>query len=118
MVTPITDGAVLERERELDLLGRAWREAHAGHGSAWLICAEAGGGKTRLLREATRGLPLRRGAAEPVVPPDPYLAVMQALRSFRPAAHRAESVARAVETLERLAGDGPVAVALDDLHFA
>src|SRR5215208_5720912 len=87
----VTHPALLERAGELALLGRAWRRAVGGHGSAWLICAEAGGGKTRLLREATRGLPLRRGAAEPVVPPDPYLAVMQAVRGFRPAPHRADS---------------------------
>jgi DNA-binding CsgD family transcriptional regulator len=109
---------VLERERELALLQQAWREARAGGGSAWLVCAEAGGGKTRLLREATRGLPVRWGTAEPVVPPDPYLAVMQALRGFRPAPHRADSIARALEHMERLAGDGPIVLVLDDLHFA
>jgi len=109
---------LLEREHELSLLQDAWRRAGTGRGSAWLVCAEAGGGKTRLLREATRGYPVRRGAAQPVVPPDPYLAVMQALRGFRPASLRVDSVERAVTCLERLAGEGSIAVVLDDLHFA
>jgi DNA-binding CsgD family transcriptional regulator len=113
-------GSLIERECELELLGKAWREARGGRGSAWLVCAEAGGGKTRLLREAVcaTGASARWGTAEPVIPPEPYLAVMQALRGFRPAPQRGESVDRAVETLERLAGDGPITLVLDDLHFA
>jgi len=118
VVQPVTSPGLLERVRELDLLRLVWRQACAGRGSAWLVCAEAGGGKTRLLREATRGGPVRWGTAQPVTPPDPYLAVMQALRGFRPASQRADSIARAIECLERLAGDGPIAVVLDDLHFA
>lgn len=118
MATVVTGVRLVERERELELLGRAWRAARAGRGAAWLVCAEAGGGKTRLLREATRAAPVRWGTAEPVTPPDPYLAVMQALPGFRPTPRRADSVARAVESLERLAGDGPIMLVLDDLHFA
>ena len=111
---------LLEREHERGLLQQAWRRAGTGRGSAWLVCAEAGGGKTHLLREVTRnaGGPVRWGTAEPVLPPDPYLAVMQALRRFRPAPRRAESVDRAVECLEQLAGDGAITVVFDDLHFA
>src|SRR5262245_26081027 len=92
-------GRLLERERELALLRQSWRMAQAGQGAAWLVCAEAGGGKTRLLRESVRacGGPVRWGTAEPVLPPDPYLAVRQALRGFRPAPQRAESVDRAIE---------------------
>ncbi len=118
MVSPAAGVRLLEREHELSLLRAAWRAATAGRGSAWLIVAEAGGGKTRLLREACRGLPARWGTSEPVTPPEPYLAVMQALRGFRPAARRTESVERAVELTERLSDAGPLAIVFDDLHFA
>src|SRR5215203_6466519 len=76
VVQPTVTTGLLEREREIAALRQAWRRAEAGRGSGWLICAEAGGGKSRLLREVTRGLPLGRGACEPVIPPEPYLAVM------------------------------------------
>jgi DNA-binding CsgD family transcriptional regulator len=108
---------LLEREREVELLRQAWRRARAGHGSAWFICAEAGGGKTRLLREATAGLRTLWGAAEPVAPPDPFLALVRAIPGFLPAATRAESVARAAVLLEEAAAAGPFALVLDDLHF-
>ncbi|HEY7295475.1 MAG TPA: LuxR C-terminal-related transcriptional regulator [Dehalococcoidia bacterium] len=118
MVSPASGAQLLEREQELALLRAAWRSATMHHGSAWLVCAEAGGGKTRLLREASRGLPSRWGTSEPVTPPEPYLAVMQALRGFRPAPRRSESVTRAVELAERLSADQPLVIVLDDLHFA
>jgi DNA-binding CsgD family transcriptional regulator len=111
---------LLERDREIDLLLRAWRDARAGHGSTWLICAEAGGGKTRLAAEvaARTGARALSGAAEPLTPPDPYLAVSAALPGFVPAATRAESVTRALDLLDRTAGGRPVLCILDDLHFA
>jgi predicted ATPase len=111
---------LLERERELGLLRRAWLEAKAGRGAAWLLSAEAGGGKTRLAHELARlaGARVLWGAAEPVTPPEPYLAVTRAIPDFTPAPTRAESVARALELIERAGGSEPILCVLDDLHFA
>src|SRR6266540_1114064 len=111
---------LLEREAEIEAVLDAWRRARAGHGSAWFLCAEAGGGKTRLATDAARACGGRTlwGAAEPVTPPDPYLAVIRALPGFQPAATRAESVTRAVALLEDAAGASPIILVLDDLHFA
>lgn len=107
-------------ERKLALLRGAWLDACAGRGSAWLLCAEAGGGKTRLAREFARSAnaDLLWGAAEPVSPPEPYLAISRALPGFEPAAARAASIARAVALLEERAAAAPVLCVLDDLHFA
>jgi DNA-binding CsgD family transcriptional regulator len=112
--------ALLERDQETELLHRAWRQARAGHGSAWFLCAEAGGGKTRLAAEFTRASGGRTlwGAAEPVSPPDPYLAVIDAIPGFAPASSRAGSVAAAVTLLDQATRASPVIVVLDDLHFA
>ena len=92
---------LLERERELAALERAWRDARAGRGSTWLLRAEAGGGKTRLLTEVLRvtGGRALLGAAEPLAPPEPYLAVTRALPGFVPAPTRAASVAGALAAL-------------------
>jgi DNA-binding CsgD family transcriptional regulator len=111
---------LLERERETAHLERAWREAAAGRGSAWFICAEAGGGKTRLAREVARLAGNRGlwGAAEPVLPPEPFLPVIRAIPGFAPLPQQRASVEQAVSLLGRAAADGPVLCVLDDLHFA
>jgi hypothetical protein len=51
MVAPSLAAPLLEREQERELLGAAWRQTRAGRGATWFVCAEAGGGKTRLLQE-------------------------------------------------------------------
>src|SRR5262249_30059417 len=56
------------------------------------------------------------GAAEPVTPPDPYLAVGQAIPGFTPAPTRAATVEAAVARLAE--GGAPLLLVLDDLHFA
>lgn len=51
---PLTNAPIrlFEREAETRQLALAWLQARAGHGSLWFVCAEGGGGKTRLLRGA------------------------------------------------------------------
>ncbi len=120
MVSARFASRLLEREHELALLQRAWREARAGRGSLWLLCAEAGGGKTRLAAELARESGARTfwGAAEPVSPPEPYLALKRALPGFEPGASRERSVAAALAQLEQAAEREPLLCVLDDLHFA
>lgn len=125
-VRPAGGGAVLtvpalfERDAELDQLQRAWRVARAGRGSSWLLCAEAGGGKTRLATEAARATGARTlwGAAEPLSPPEPYLAITRALPGFQPGPSRAASVTAALACLDQIAGEEPLLLVLDDLQFA
>ncbi|MGH2602250.1 MAG: hypothetical protein ACRDJ9_23055, partial [Dehalococcoidia bacterium] len=119
MVSAFGSSVLLERERETSLLEHVWREAAAGRGSTWLLCAEAGGGKTRLAGELAASVGRGRtrwGAAEPVSPPDPYLAVGRALPGFEPAPGRAGSVERALDLLRQ--AEEPVLLVLDDLHYA
>lgn len=118
MVTHRRPVPLLERERELDALERAWQSAHTGRGSLWFISAEAGGGKSRLAGETVRlaGSRALIGAAEPVTPPEPFLALCQALPGFAPAGSRGESVERAVTLLGQQ--PAPLLVLLEDLHFA
>src|SRR5262245_453781 len=52
MVESAPPPTLVERDAELQLLERARRQAARGNGSAWVVCAEAGGGKTSLLRAA------------------------------------------------------------------
>src|SRR5438876_8385120 len=108
---------LLEREREIAALRDGWRAARAGRGSAWLICAEAGGGKTRLAAEAVQECGGRSlwGAAEPVTPPEPFFAISHALPDFAPLPERRASVVRALDLIERESGDGPLILVFDDL---
>ena len=111
---------LLERESELRLLTDAWRRAAAGRGELWFLCAEAGGGKTRLAEEVADRVRARtlRGAAEPVDPPEPYLAFLHALPDLLPASERTETTARIITLLEEAAGGAPLLLLLDDLQFA
>src|SRR5215213_7774664 len=115
-----TPPRLLERERETRLLLDAWRDAARGHGSLWFLCAEAGGGKSRLAAEVARAAGSRAlvGAADPVTPPEPYLALSHALPGFEPAPGRPETFRRVLALLQERASSGPVLLVLDDLHFA
>jgi DNA-binding CsgD family transcriptional regulator/tetratricopeptide (TPR) repeat protein len=53
----VSGGAILERERELEALGAAAREARAGDGSVVLIVGEAGIGKSSLVDAVGSVLP-------------------------------------------------------------
>ena len=112
---------LIEREQQLEQLEAAWAEARAGRGSAWFVCAEGGGGKSRLLSEFAGRVGREHlfwGAAEPVSPPEPYLAVLRALPAFTPAATRGESIANAITALEHHSAGASVIFVLDDLHYA
>ena len=112
---------LFEREYPLEQLAVACREAEAGRGSTWFICAEGGGGKSRLLSEFAAQPGRARvlwGAAEPVSPPEPYLTVLRALPAFTPAATRGASIAHAIAALEARAAGAPIVLVLDDLHYA
>jgi DNA-binding CsgD family transcriptional regulator len=111
---------LLERGQEIDRLMHAWHAAKLGRGATWFLCAEAGGGKSRLASElaARVGARVLWGAAEPISPPEPYVAIVSAIPGFQPAESRTESVARAVALLEQAAAGGPLLCVLDDLHFA
>jgi DNA-binding CsgD family transcriptional regulator len=114
-------GTLFERDAEQAALLAGWDRACRGHGSTWFVCAEGGGGKSRLLREVTAHVGAERvlhGAAEPVAPPEPYLAFTRALPGFQPGATHALSAARMVEILTNRSEGKPIAVILDDLHYA
>ncbi|MGE3596671.1 MAG: AAA family ATPase, partial [Dehalococcoidia bacterium] len=120
MVSTGFAATLLEREHELALLETAWRAAIGGRGSVWLLCSEAGGGKTRLARDFARvaGSRVLWGAADPVTPPDPYIPIVRAIPGFDPLPQRSATVERAVSKLAHAAGDAPALLVLDDLHFA
>ena len=111
---------LIERSGELALLRASWEAARAGSGSAWLVTAEPGGGKSRLLRalvELTRS-PAYLGAAEPAATPLPFEAITQALPGFVPAESRAQSVTSALALAAALAARQPALLILEDLHWA
>jgi DNA-binding CsgD family transcriptional regulator len=120
MVSAGFASTLLERERELGLLESAWRAAVGGRGSVWLLCSEAGGGKTRLAHELVRlaGSRVLWGGADPVTPPDPYIPIARAIPGFDPSPQRGVTVERALSQLAHVSGDAPVLLVLDDLHFA
>lgn len=121
MSVTLTAAGLVEREGPLALVREAWAAASPGFGSAWLICSEAGGGKTAFLRECVRDIsPDRRfwGEAEPISPPEPYLAISRAFPTLDLSGPQAGTAARAVELLSATSVGGPVAVCFDDLQFA
>ena len=111
---------LLERSGELAMLTAAWRAAKNGQGSAWLITAEAGGGKTALAVRFAAQIDerVRWGATEPVAPPEPWLAVTRALPEFVPQPTRSASLQAALAQLEAESAGDPLLIVLDDLHDA
>ena len=110
----------------------AWADAAPGRGSTWFVCADGGGGKTAFLHSilpktvaeiSGRTAPGAQhevfwGDAEPLSPPEPYLAIARAIPGFRPGGAPAANVARALDTLRGHAAGRRIAIVLDDLHFA
>jgi DNA-binding CsgD family transcriptional regulator/tetratricopeptide (TPR) repeat protein len=84
------DAPLVGRDRELSVLRAAVSDAAAGRPGAVLVAAEAGGGKTRLVRAlldgTTGSLVLRAQCVDLGDPGLPYLAVVDVLRSLRAAA--------------------------------
>lgn len=121
MVVQAVAGTLLERDTERDTLLAAWSAARRAAGSTWFICAEGGGGKSRFLREVAALAPAATvcwGAAEPVAPPEPYLALTRALPAFEPGPNHSASAMRVLEALESAAAGGSLLLILDDLHYA
>jgi DNA-binding SARP family transcriptional activator/tetratricopeptide (TPR) repeat protein len=138
---------LIGRDRELTAVLHALRPAVDGHGGAVLVAAPAGTGKTHLLRHALDhladdGWRIAAGTALPddrlapfaalrsalaphlIEPPGPMLAPIllpTARRSGERPTPPTELAALAdalCDHLDRLAGDGPLVLCLDDLHWA
>ncbi|HEY1278584.1 MAG TPA: AAA family ATPase, partial [Acidimicrobiales bacterium] len=127
-------GVVRERERR-DLVERA-RATTASPDRVILLTGEAGIGKTHLAREvvaqlAAEGFGVAWGRADPVERAVPYAAIAQVLASLSAEATAptwgtnggADAVLHEVyrpvaSLLETKCADGPLVVAIDDLHYA
>ena len=124
--------AFVGREAELARLAAALEEARQGRAPAIVVEGESGGGKTRLLREfaalaAARGATVLFGRCVDCGDAGPpYWPIIEALRSASIAAQpgRAASDDRArffeavLDRLEDLGRHSPVALLVDDLHWA
>ncbi|WP_399083035.1 AAA family ATPase [Streptomyces sp. BBFR2] len=130
--TSHTAAPLFGRDDELRLLGEAMDRARGGHGTSVLLSGEPGIGKSALLdtlarRCADAGLRVLRGAGEELERYVPFHAVRGCLRprAARPGAEGIGTPGRAfdaAEGVERLltghCDDGPVALLVDDLHWA
>jgi DNA-binding CsgD family transcriptional regulator len=86
-MTLVRSSSVVGRGRELEILQGVVDRLAFGHGSCLLVVGEAGSGKTRLLREATRAaeaahLPALAGGSPPGMPSPAYGVLASALRPF------------------------------------
>jgi DNA-binding CsgD family transcriptional regulator/tetratricopeptide (TPR) repeat protein len=125
VVRGVSEAPFVGRARELDLLRDALKEAAGGGARLLVLCGDRGVGKTRLAEEALaecegagwtvlRGCATAAGAAAP----DgwPFLdALRRAGVAVDDSGHLFERVHRAL--LSRTA-EGPVALLIDDLHWA
>jgi DNA-binding CsgD family transcriptional regulator len=140
--------ALVGREAELAVLDRLASDALAGRGRAVVIEGEAGIGKSRLVAEATAGLP-RRGATvltgigEPLELHRPFGLIADCLQIARNAPDgRRQTIARyldadglggaegpgpdmrfkvseaIVELVDELTARGPVVLVMENLHWA
>lgn len=93
---------LLERDAELDRLGKLAQRAAAGDGALVMIGGEAGVGKTSLVREAVAQAPHRLqqllGACDPLATPVP----LGPFVDMAATSARAEAVVAAADTEERL----------------
>jgi DNA-binding NarL/FixJ family response regulator len=138
---------LIGREGELGRLAELAEAASAGHGAVVLLAGEAGAGKTVLARTALAGTGFRTlEAAAPETPGPPYRPITAMLRAYRrqwgtllqfqpelhdylacvlpelapaPRPNEPDAVCEAVAAAFReMAEPGPLAVLLDDLHWA
>ena len=144
---PILSPVLVGRDTESQLLREALERAARGHGSTVVVLAPAGAGKSRLVRDVLGGagavlsgravsgpvpVPFRplaeavqAGLRHHTVLPDlgPYRTVLGRLvpewhdqdAPLSPLTHLAEGMLR---LLRGLAGDRPLAVVMEDLHWA
>ena len=129
------------RDAEIDVITTTLERARDGKGAVVVLEGEAGIGKTRLLdeaadRAAAAGYTVVRGGAEELEQGRPFGAFIDALGSSVDARAAAPDLVRhlmdaagspdarflaqetVLEHLEKVAADGPVLLALDDLHWS
>jgi len=126
--TPRLD-VLVERERELAMLGGAFKDACAGRGRVALVTAEAGGGKTALIGRFCAGLHLAgrarvlRGACDALFTPRP----LGPIHDFAADAGaelterlRGEAIPYQVAAalIDALHGREPTVVVIEDIHWA
>src|SRR5689334_12784909 len=112
---------LFERDAPLAAVTAAWQQLGPGAGEAFLVSAEGGGGKTAFLRACVSHIPLGQlawGEADPISPPEPYLAIGRAIPAFSAEAAHGTAAARAVQALVEQSGGRPIVLVLDDLHYA
>lgn len=110
------------RDDERDHLLSVWRECRAGDGArVVLVEGEAGIGKTRLLAELAAAIHAEGGrvlfgaaAEDELLPGEPFVEALGGNQGVDP--QRLIEAARA--TIESSTADGPVALVLDDFHWA
>ena len=119
---------LLERDAPLALLRQLAAEARAGAGRLVFVEGEAGIGKTSLLRELGRSLPVDTrtlvGSCDPLSTPRPLGPIADVApdldgdlaEMLATGAPRAAILQRLLLALRR--GEEPVVLALDDLHWA
>src|SRR5829696_3682979 len=112
------------RERELTAVEELLERAGSRHVVALNVVGEPGIGKTRLLRESLdaarrRGFATRLASASELDRSAPYGVVQAALARPRSEGGERHQVARdAASSVEALAAQAPLAVAVDDVHWA
>jgi DNA-binding CsgD family transcriptional regulator/tetratricopeptide (TPR) repeat protein len=110
---------LLERERELDLLTRAFARAARGAGSGVAVCGEPGAGKSALVAAACAGshrLRVLRGRCDPLVTPRPLGPVRDLLADHRPIDGSAP-LPEVCETVFDVVRSEPTVVVVEDLHW-
>jgi DNA-binding CsgD family transcriptional regulator/tetratricopeptide (TPR) repeat protein len=123
----IAGSPLLERDSVLAAIGRTLRRGASGQGATLFIVGEAGLGKTTILEEALRAAGGRfsighaRGAASegglPFGLVDQALSQGAGDQGLRVASQE-QHFYRALRQLRSLAAEGPVLLALDDLHWS
>ena len=113
-------GVFVGRDEELALVAACAEDAAAGRSRLVWVEGEAGSGKTSLLSQATRSLPagfrMSRAQADELAADVPFDVVRQLgqVSVDGPFAAAMELL----ETWARLQDDGPLAVVVEDLHWA
>ena len=110
---------LLERERELDVLARAFAAARNGTGSGTAISGEPGAGKSALVAAACadeHGLRVLRGRCDPLATPRPLGPVRDLLPDLRPL-DGAVALSDVCERTFDLVRTEPTVVVVEDLHW-
>lgn len=110
---------LLEREREVTLLGRALAAASAGTGSGVAICGEPGAGKSALVEAALahcEGLRVLRGGCDPLATPRPLGPIRDVLTGLSPFDGTAP-LSDVCEATYAVLRSEPTVLVVEDLHW-